>query len=56
MDTSNETTMIKFLDAEPDAPNDISVTKFLQADTTVSKENVNMTVIQFLEDLLLDQH
>ena len=37
--------------------NDTSVTKFLSwgDDTVVSKENVNMTVIQFLEDALLNK-
>jgi len=36
-----------------DASNDTSVTKFLEGDdTVVSKDNVNMTVIQFLEDVL----
>jgi len=49
----NETTVTKFMDT---AANETLNVKFLETDgdVTVSKENVNMTVIQFLEDTLYD--
>ena len=37
-----------------ESTNDTSVTKFLD-DTAVTEDNVNMTVIQFLADTLVDE-